>query len=176
MIYKRSGLALMAALFFAVLAGVAILTGRSDYHGAGAMLLASALVVLGCVVLTITARRWAGYFTAACALGLAKAILELVTGYHSLPNAPLMTLTAVLSLALLTALSYRFADRLPRSRFEAIALTGSVLALAVEMVHDDYRWPIPCAMLLLGTSWVADWLTRRGSHRHRRAIRQGAKQ
>lgn len=80
MIYKRSGLDILAVSFVVSLAGIAIMIGRAEntsllFRAIGAC------VVLGTGTTPfLTARRWAGYLFALCGIACIKAVFALVFG------------------------------------------------------------------------------------------------
>ena len=113
--YRQSGLLILFLAFFALLFGISFVTGQNAHHGPGFSALGVALVFGSITVLTITVRRWAGYFCAVCALGAVKAVLAMTVGYHTLSGTLEMIGPQILvMLVTLAALSYRFTVRLPR--------------------------------------------------------------
>jgi hypothetical protein len=122
-------------------------------------------------VLAITVRGWAGYFCAVCALGAIKAMLAMTVGYHTLSGTLEMIGPQILvMLVILTALSYRFTVRLPRSKLESLALVSGVVAVAIQMFIGSNFWPVRFATILFAISWLVDRLTKASPpHQHRHA-------
>jgi hypothetical protein len=162
--YRRSGLVILSLAFFALLFGISFVTGQNAHHGPGFSALGVGLVIGSITVLAITARRWAGYFCAICALGAIKAMLAMTVGYHTLSGTlEMIGPQTLVMLVILTALSYRFTIRLPRSRLESLALVSGVVAVAIQMLIGSNFWPVRFAAVLLSISWLVDRLTKAGA-------------
>ena len=159
--YRQSGLLILFLAFFALLFGISFVTGQNAHHGPGFSALGVALVIGSITVLTITVRRWAGYFCAVCALGAVKAVLAMTVGYHTLSGTLEMIGPQILvMLVTLAALSYRFTVRLPRSKLESFALVSGVVAVAIQMLIGVNFWPVRFATILFAISWLVDRLTK----------------
>jgi hypothetical protein len=111
------------------------------------------IVVAGIAVFGATVRRWSGYFFAFCFLMAAKALFALVVGYTISPSRLVVPRTqAAEVLAALVAmgfLSYRYADRPPRTTLESIGLVAAVVGLAGGIAFDPNIWPVIGGVLLL---------------------------
>lgn len=168
MLYNRPGLLLLVLLFAAALLGAALLIGASEYyHGLTSRLVGGVILASACTALAASARRWAGYVCAACAIAGFKAILALIFGVtvssgHLITNRPLV-LQILIMLVLLTLLTYRFTVRLPRSRLDVVSLAVTVVAIALAMLEEPNFWPLRTAALLLAVSWF----TERIKHKRR---------
>ena len=177
MIYKRSGLAILAVAFFGVLLGTGWLIGMGGYYkGPLSKLVGGILLLVALTVLAKTARRWAGYLFAACALAAIKAGLALVFGVtissgHIRTDYPLVTQMFVMLVAL-SALTLRFAYKVPRSKLDVVALVSSVVAIESQILEASNFWPVRAAALLLAISWIVDWRAKRSFSNRRHQLGQ----
>lgn len=160
MIYRRSGLAILAVSFLALLAGIAFMIGRAENDSPLLRGLGVGVVLVTGAVLFLTVRRWAGYFFAACVIAAVKAAFALLFGVTiSVPrlvtNRPLVSELLCLLIAL-AALTYRFVTMLPQSSLQALSLVSAVVALAWVMLTEPNFWPLCIAIAFLGISWAME--------------------
>src|SRR5690348_4450170 len=111
------------------------------------------MAVAGIAVFAATVRRWSDYFFAACGLAAIKALFALFAGYTiSQPRLVVNRMQAAEMLLLLVAmvlLSYRYADRPPRTALETISLVSAVVGLAAAVALDPSVWPVIGGVVLL---------------------------
>lgn len=104
------------------------------------------MVVAGIAMFGATVRRWSEYFFAFCALMAVKALFALVVGYTiSQPRLIVPRTQAAEVLGVLVAmvfLSFRYADRPPRTALESISLVAAVVGLAGGIAFDPSIWPL----------------------------------
>ena len=138
--YKRSGLAIFASVFLGVLMGITYSLGKSSHPEFAFRLAGVGLLCASSIVLFVTVRRWAGYFFAlsvfialklafALVFGVTVSVPRLKTDYPVVSQLFLM----VLVMAFLT---YRFIDRAPRSKLDALSLIGGVIGIALNIVLE----------------------------------------
>jgi len=141
-------------VFFVIAGGLSFITGRAHPDGGIAYKVVGAvMVVAGIVVFGATVPRWSDYFFAACALAAIKALFALLAGYMiSQPRLVVNRMQAAEMLALLIAmvlLSYRYADRPPRTALETMGLVSAVVGLAAAVAFDPNVWPLAAGVILL---------------------------
>ncbi|MGA2878505.1 MAG: hypothetical protein ABSG13_06110 [Bryobacteraceae bacterium] len=160
MIYRRSGLAILAVSFLALLAGIALMLGRRENDPLLFRVLGSGVVLGMGAVLCLTVQRWAGYFFAVCVIAAVKAVLALVFGVtvstrHLVTDRSLV-LKLLGLLAALSFLTYRFVTQLPRSTLQAVSLVLALIGLAWAMLTEPNYWPLCMSVGVLGIAWVAE--------------------
>jgi hypothetical protein len=165
MIYRRSGLAILAAVFVCLLAGAALALGRSDYSGILARLVGLVVFLGSFGLLVATAGRWAGYFAALCVIMVIKAALALMLGTTvSVPRvavSPRLDTEVLLLLLAMICLTFRFAAHEPRSKFTAFSLAAAVAGLALSILMEPNLLPLIGSVGILGASWLLDQLTNK---------------
>jgi hypothetical protein len=165
MTYKRSGLAILAVSFLALLAGIALMLGRRENDLMIFRVLG--IVVVSCTgaVLFLTVRRWAGYLFAAGLIAAAKAVLAVIFGATvSVPNLMTNRLLAVELLGLLAAFVFftrRFVTAVPRSTLDGMSLVLAVMGLAWAMLTKPNYWPLCMSVAVLGIAWLMEALFRK---------------
>jgi hypothetical protein len=145
---------------FALVGGLAFVTGRAHPEGGLAYkLVGAAVTVAAIIVLGATVRRWAKWFFAVCFLMAVKAFFALVFGYTvSQPRLTVDRALAASVLALILAmlfLSYRYVLHPPHSTIESVGLVVAVAGLGVGILTEPNLWPLVGAVFSLGVPWLA---------------------
>jgi hypothetical protein len=157
MIYRRSGLGILAVSFLALLAGIAIMIGRADNTSPAFRVIGACLVFGTGTVLLLTARRWAGYFFALCAIACIKAVLALAFGVTvavpRLVTDRQLVFELLCLLGGLSLMTFRFVTSFPESNLEALALVVAVIGLAWAMLTEPNVRPLVISVAALAVSW-----------------------
>ena len=129
--------------------GLLLLSSR----GKGGLALGIGMVLVVCVVLLVTAARWAKWFFAACCLTTLRAVVMVVLGRTiSVPSiaAPRSLFAEIAGIsAAMALLSFRFVSARPNS-LDSVCLVGAVTATLYSLISDKpIRW-ILVALALLG--------------------------
>jgi hypothetical protein len=162
--YRRSGLVILAVCFLALLAGIALMIGRAENDSPVVRALGAGLVLGTATVLFLTARRWAGYFFAACVIATIKASFSLLFGVTiSVPRLVTNRVLVSILLCLLIAmaiLTFRFVTTLPKSNLQALSLVSAVVGLAWAILIEPNVWPLWVSVAVLSISWLLERLLR----------------
>jgi hypothetical protein len=165
MIYKRSGLAILAVSFLVLLAGIAMMLGRRENDSMLFRVLGIVVVFCTGAVLFLTVRRWAGYLFAVCLLAAVKAVLALIFGVTvSVPHIVTNRLLVLELLGLLAALIFltlRFVTALPRSTLDGMCLVLAVIGLAWAMLTEPSYWPLYLSVGVLVIARLTEALLKR---------------
>jgi hypothetical protein len=147
----RLALAMLGAIVLISVLATGLLLLSSGRRGGLALGVGMVLVV--CVVLLVTAGRWAKWFFAACCLTTLRAVVMGTLGRTiSVPSiaAPRSLFAEIAGIsAVMAFLSYRFVSARPNS-LDSVCLVGAVTATVYSLLSDKpIRW-ISMAVLLLG--------------------------
>lgn len=163
MIEEYSAMGLLARIFGALLV-LGLLFGGLHYVTQGTqsqLTSGTIMLVIAVILLFATVRLWAPWFFGACGVNSFRFLVGMALGRTWSPPsmvAPrLFCAEMALILAMMTVLTYRFANNKP-TWLDSIALVGALTGLVYSVLSPaPLRWVL-LALALLGAAFVCSYL------------------